>query len=214
MVKIFINKTAVYLLERNDKPLIDVKYSGEKITGYDFSDKSSLLSLIEKSERNTESSTIFIEHKNADELFEIFKSFYKPVSAAGGVVKNNKGEALMIFRRGKWDLPKGKVEKNESVKEAAVREVQEETGLKNIEAGKQIYLYPWKQSCTYHTYNIGDKKILKDTHWFEMRSADTSLLQPQTEEEITKAEWAPVQKIPELMNESYGSIADVIRYSL
>lgn len=214
MVKIFINNVAVYLLEKNDKQRIDIKYPEEKTTHYVFSDQSSLLSLIEQSEKNTETSVIFIEHKDADKLFSIFKSFYKLISAAGGVVKNNKEEVLMIFRRGKWDLPKGKVEKNESVKEAALREVQEETGLKNIKAENQICLYPWQQPCTYHTYNIGDKKILKDTHWYEMQSADTSLLQPQTEEEITKAEWVSAHKVPELMSESYGSIADVIRYSL
>lgn len=214
MVKIFINNTAVYLLERKDKQLIDKKYPEENITHVKFSGKESLLLLIERAEKDKKESAVLLEHENADELFNIFKSFYKSISAAGGVVKNQNSEMLMIFRRGKWDLPKGKVEKHESAIEAAVREVQEETGLKKVKADNLIYFYPWHQLCTYHTYFISDKRILKDTQWFSMQCADTSLPHPQVEEEITKAEWVPQNKIPDLMKNTYGSIVDVIKYSV
>ena len=91
--------------------------------------------------------------------------------AAGGIVRNEVEETLLIFRRGKWDLPKGKIDYDESPEEAAIREVKEECGLKNVELGKEL-------AATFHTYPQDGKRVLKKTHWFRMQSNLDEVLVP------------------------------------
>src|SRR5215510_275068 len=100
----------------------------------------------------------------------------KKIIAAGGLVVNDRDELLMIFRRGKWDLPKGKLDKGESLKDCAIREVEEETGLKNITLGPPLII-------TYHTYHEGARFILKESHWYKMSVSGQQNLVPQTEED-------------------------------
>jgi mutator protein MutT len=99
------------------------------------------------------------------------------ILAAGGIVRNENGEILMQYRRGKWDLPKGKLDDNETIEECAVREVEEETGLTNIQLGALI-------GVTNHRYVERGLEIDKETHWFAMRVAGDQTLVPQTEEDI------------------------------
>ena len=120
--------------------------------------------------------------------------------AAGGVVSNPGGEKLMIFRNGRWDLPKGHVEKGETIPGAAVREVGEETGLGNIAIGKLI-------AKTYHIYNMDGRWILKQTSWFDMFSAYTGILVPQTDEGIEKAVWVSNDNMFRNLESSYSSLA-------
>lgn len=214
MVKIFVNNVTVYLFGKKEEQYIAPFSAERNALHINYSDKDSLLALIEKAEQSTTHYSVFIAHEDADELLKIFSSLYKLHPAAGGVVKNKREEVLMIYRRGKWDLPKGKIEKHETIKQAALREVQEETGLKNLSIVEPVIIYPWKQSCTYHTYFEKGKRILKDTYWFVMSSTDTEPPVPQTEEEITETVWTPEQDIPELMNNSYPSVADVLSYAV
>src|SRR5207253_9617773 len=116
------------------------------------------------------------------DLSKLKKAFYKHftlVIAAGGLVTNTDNDILMILRRGKWDLPKGKLDKGETLEKCAVREVEEETGLTGIELEKKII-------TTYHTYTEFGKHILKESHWFKMKYPLNEKPVPQTEEDITE----------------------------
>ena len=114
--------------------------------------------------------------------WESFCANYILIKAAGGVVYNDNGQLLMIFRNGKWDLPKGKLEENEGIKECAIREVEEESGVRGLYITQKLI-------DTYHTYELNGRKILKKTCWFEMRSSFNGILKPQIKEGITTACW-------------------------
>lgn len=138
---------------------------------------------------------------NADELKDFAKD-YRLIYAAGGIVTNENEEVLMIFRDGKWDFPKGKVELGENTETAAIREVREETGLQEVQADHLA-------SHTYHTYMIQGKKILKKTSWYAMTSASDCPLLPQEEENITEACWIPKEKVVECLENSYLSLQNL-----
>jgi 8-oxo-dGTP pyrophosphatase MutT (NUDIX family) len=146
---------------------------------------------------------IFFYNKNEDFLLNAFKSMFKIVEAAGGLVKNPEGKYLFIFRNGKWDLPKGKIEKGEEVKEAAMREVEEECGIGGLTIIQQL-------ETTYHTYTMENKEILKPTYWFEMTCSDTSALLPQTEEGITDVKWLGKKDLEVVRKNTYASVKDLI----
>lgn len=129
---------------------------------------------------------------------------FQIIRAAGGLIFNEKGEALFIFRRGKWDLPKGKLDEDESLEECAVREVEEETGLKNIVLKKFLI-------TTYHTYQEKGRQILKESHWYHMEVKGKQRLTPQTEEDITDIRWAKASEWPELMKNSFTLIKKVLK---
>ena len=125
------------------------------------------------------------------------------IKAAGGLVKNEDKAYLFIFRNSKWDIPKGKVEKQEKVKQAAVREVEEECGIKVSGLGKRI--------CkTYHAYLYKDEVVLKKTYWFNMDCKGQDKLVPQTEEGITDARWIKKEDISLITGNTYPSIMDVL----
>jgi 8-oxo-dGTP pyrophosphatase MutT (NUDIX family) len=115
-------------------------------------------------------------------LFEEFCGCFTLLEAAGGYVTNATGQLLVFYRRGKWDLPKGKIDPGETPEQAAVREVQEETGLQHLTRGDLL-------THTWHTYrDRHDDRILKKTWWYRMTTADTQVV-PQTEEDIERIEW-------------------------
>ena len=126
------------------------------------------------------------------------------IIAAGGLVRNSRDEILLIYRRGVWDLPKGKLDPGELIPECAVREVQEETGLKSIELGPLI-------CTTTHAYYDKwlNKEVEKHTHWYAMQSLANETLVPQTEEDIEKIEWVPVNELPQYLLETYPTIRTV-----
>ena len=136
-----------------------------------------------------------------------FASNYKLIEAAGGLVFNENDEWLFIHRNGMWDLPKGKLEKGESIEECAVREVAEECGIK-----EPAIIKPLK--TTYHTYTLKGQRILKPTYWYLMKSSDTSELIPQTEEGIFEVKWVTTEEAEELAKSSFGSIRQVVSEGL
>ena len=141
------------------------------------------------------------------DLGELKKAFYKKftiVIAAGGLVLNEKKKILMIFRRGKWDLPKGKLDKGETLEECAVREVEEETGLQQVKLLSPLVI-------TYHTYHEGARFILKESHWYNMKVSGEQKLVPQTEEGIHEIKWVTNKEAQNLFQECYPSVIDVIK---
>lgn len=135
-------------------------------------------------------------------LKEKICSLYTVIEAAGGVVQNESNEVLWIYRLGKWDLPKGKLEKNEKFKKAAVREVEEECNVKATLVDKVC--------TTYHTYSHKNQRILKKTKWYAMRSKHTAKLIPQTEENIEKVEWLSSTAMNKAISDTYSSIRYVM----
>jgi 8-oxo-dGTP pyrophosphatase MutT (NUDIX family) len=125
------------------------------------------------------------------------------IEAAGGLVKNENSEYLFIYRHDKWDLPKGKIEKEERTKVAAVREVEEECGIKVSNLDEKI--------CkTYHVYISRGDVVLKKTHWFKMRCKGQIKLKPQKEEGITDARWFNKRHIEPIIENTFPSIMDVL----
>lgn len=138
-----------------------------------------------------------IELNNQAE-FDNFARNFRIIHAAGGIVRNEQEAILMIYRLDKWDFPKGKVEAGEQYAEAAIREVEEETGLQNIKLGEPL-------PSTFHTYELRGEPILKETHWYAMRAHSQSLT-PQTVEDITQAVWVPFEEVRQKLEQSYLSL--------
>ncbi|SMD02844.1 NUDIX hydrolase [Pedobacter africanus] len=136
-------------------------------------------------------------------LFKKIRKSCLIIKAAGGLVASNKGNYLFIFRNKKWDLPKGKVEKGEKMKEAAQREVEEECGVK-------IWNNEDKLCKTYHVYTLGSKIVLKKTNWYSMTVKGEPKLIPQKEEGITKASWLSKTELAPVLANTYPSIMDVL----
>ena len=181
MYKVYINDTPLILSpdlpDRNQSEQdghMVARYSGKPKTLFNYID------LLEKS-RNWQSVTLY--DPDFDRLKSDFLGHFKKIEAAGGLIFNPAHEMLFIYRLGFWDLPKGKLEKGETPEEAALREVEEETGLNRLSLKS-------KAGETYHTYRVDSKKrVLKTTHWYYIDSADTAL-KVQHEEDIEKGEWA------------------------
>jgi mutator protein MutT len=200
MYKIFINNTPLYLME-SKAVSTDLKSQPKSII-MPYIDKKSLFWYIDKLEKNSDMNSILLHTNDLDKLWADFKSIYKKVQAAGGVVENAEGKILLIFRRDFWDLPKGKMDKGETKEQAAVREVQEETGIQQIELLEPI-------QTTYHTFQQKEKRILKETFWYKMKTQESTLI-PQAEEDIEQAIWVDLKTFltPELP--IYKNILEVL----
>jgi 8-oxo-dGTP pyrophosphatase MutT (NUDIX family) len=158
------------------------------------------------SDLETSETAIYITG-DTEQNWNNFKLNYKLLEAAGGLVRNQKGEWLFIHRNGMWDLPKGKLEKGETIEKCAVREAAEECGI-----AEPTIIKPLKP--TYHTYTLKGQRILKPTYWYLMQSSDTSELIPQTEEGITEVTWVSTERAKALAKSSFGSIKQVIAEGL
>ncbi len=156
--------------------------------------------------------TWVLAHKNdlfyvlcpdAKAFLKQIKESVKVIKAAGGLVKNESKDLLFIYRNDKWDLPKGKIEKGETVKEAAVREVEEECNITISERGDRI--------CkTYHVYIYKDEIVLKKTYWYKMKAKGQQKLKPQKEEGITDVRWFKPNDIDAILANTFPSILDVL----
>ncbi len=172
MYKVFINEKKLILSsEPQNSPKI-LNYDGTH--SFDFA-----IDLLE----NTASQGLNIYHSDIEKLWSDFGNFFKKIDAAGGIVQNSDNKILFIHRLGKWDLPKGKIEPGESREVAAVREVEEECGISDLQLKDFI-------NSTYHIYTERDgKKILKTTYWFHMLYNGKETPKPQIEEGINEVSW-------------------------
>lgn len=198
MYKVFFNERAVFFVEdffhalKNESGLF-YKY----VIGQDLKNIAILYFEL------TDINRMYIVNSDCYEAFMNFTSAFKRIEAAGGLVRNTKGEFLVIFRNGMWDLPKGKKEKGENPEQTALREVSEECGLMQLKIVKPLII-------TYHCYMLQDSPILKVTNWFEMISDDQESPVPQKIENITHAQWADPQNLDYLLANTYPSIIEVL----
>ena len=189
MFTIFINNNPIYLID-------SLKYKDKKnFFEFDKADLERLIKLLEKGEIND----LYLYDDNIQLLFEKFVANFKIIEAAGGIVENLHKEILFIYRNNTWDLPKGKVEKMENIEETALREVEEECGIKQLVLDKLV-------DKTYHIYKIKGKYIFKITHWFFMYSDFKGVLSPQIEEGITKVIWVDRKNLSDVLINTFANI--------
>ena len=191
MYKVFINKLSIILTSKN-------KYLSQE--------NSFLLSSITLNEilkKVRKHKKIFLYHPKKSELLKVFKSKIKVIFASCGIVKNDNNQILFIYRRGKWDLPKGKAEKGESIRETAVREVIEETGIEKLKIDKYF-------SNTFHIVRNNKKYFLKETSWFLMSSNFKGKLKPQLNEGIKSVKWKTFDDAKKIKKKTYGNISIIL----
>ena len=138
-----------------------------------------------------------------DSMLKTFLKFLPNVIAGGGKVLNASERILFIFRNGKWDLPKGKAESNETIDKTALREVEEETGIKGLSITKPL-------DITYHIFKRNNQYQIKKTYWFEMFSEYEGDLKPQLNEGITKVKWIGPKKLKKVKKNIYANIESLI----
>jgi ADP-ribose pyrophosphatase YjhB (NUDIX family) len=198
MIKIFAPEKIIYLI-KDKKKFVEKKNAVLQVIDSSADMRINYDELINKKSIKE----IYFYNENEEQLFAYFSKLFKVIDAAGGLVKNKKAEWLFIYRHNKWDLPKGKLEKNEAITDAAIREVEEECGIKGLSIVKQI-------PSTYHIYFIDSKAVLKRTYWFEMDCTDLSPLVPQQEEGITDVKWLSKNELKKVWANTYESVRDVM----
>ena len=172
-------------------------YHQIKVSNFNF---FSFYKLISKHESPK---TFLLLTKNFKSVFKEIKRSMILIKAAGGIVSNEADKYLFIFRNGKWDLPKGKIEKGEKSRIAAIREVQEECGINIDSSGDKV--------CnTYHIYEINGAMVIKKTAWYWMRANKQKKLVPQLEEGITDARWLSSGNLMLVRQNTYPLIKDLI----
>jgi 8-oxo-dGTP pyrophosphatase MutT (NUDIX family) len=202
MYKIYINDTPLILCHSDEVENLPAADDQHLIARYPGISRF-LLNYIDMLEKTSRYKVVALYSDNFEQLKADFDGLFKIIEAAGGVVYNKNNQILFIYRRGFWDLPKGKIDKGESKEMAAVREVQEETGLNEVELLDFI-------TETYHTYRTGkQKRILKRTYWYKMRTIETDLV-PQTEEDIEQAIWIRKDDFLAQDQPVYGNIKTLI----
>jgi len=193
----------MYKIFVNDKPIIltDSLKKDNNYPVYIFKDVvvDEILHKLKKSK--TKGVNLFCANLEKD--WKTFKKNFKVVSAGGGLVLNKNKEILFIYRLDTWDLPKGRIEKGETIEQTAVREVEEECGVKELVLVQSLI-------TTYHLFFINNIQQLKITHWFLMTTNFQERLIPQLEEGITKVEFKNEAKVNEALQNTYANIKLVL----
>lgn len=201
MLKISIDQHTLYLADDVKSFHLDA-IGKKKVLTYRYTTPKKFKKILENiSQYDVKNHIIY--HDNIEELKLELANIYEIIEAAGGLVTNELRQILFIYRNSKWDLPKGKIEKNETRELAAIREVEEECGLKIDKLHRHLM-------TTYHSYSLDKKNILKSNYWYLMSADSRQALHPQREENIEQAVWKSIEEIPALMDNSYSSIRDVL----
>ena len=195
MYKVFFNQKPIVLTTeittpKEDSPFFYVKFTNKKFIVHVLKSKKVKM--------------LFLYHSKEEKLWYYFFNMFKLIEAAGGLVRNlNTNQYLFIFRNKKWDLPKGRLNKNEDVKSAAIREVEEETGVENLSIIKPL-------NTTFHIFKKNRKYRLKKTFWYSMETDYDGELTPETKEGIEKAMWIDKDSIESIKSKMYLNINLVI----
>ncbi len=206
MYKIYINSTPLFLVSSEEVAAFGNTTEKRLILRHPGK-KKFLMTIVHQLETSHKFESIVVFDPDVEKIWADFNKIYKPITAAGGVIFNSEGKVLLIHRRGSWDLPKGKMDDGETPAQTAVREVQEETGLRQVSLGPHLL-------DTWHTYEQKGKRILKTTHWYKMQTPETQLV-PQAEEDIEQAIWADLDGFLASPNGTvYGNILDVLQKAI
>ena len=189
----------MYKVFVNELPLILTNKLSETGDGEYFPLNENSIQEAIKALKKKKLTAAYIYHPNHEEILKKFTKEIPLTVAAGGVVTNAKGKVMFIYRNDKWDLPKGKLEKGESIEDCAIREVMEETGVKGLRVENFL-------KTTYHIYKDKGTYTLKEVHWFAMRTEDTGKLKPEKKEGIEKVKWKGPKKIQKALQNSYTNI--------
>jgi len=195
MYKVFFNQKLILLTTdiispKEDSPFFYVKFTNKKFVVQMLKSKKVKM--------------LYLYHSKEDKLWYYFLNMFKLIEAAGGLVRNLKtNHFLFIFRNKKWDLPKGRINKNEEVQKAAIREVEEETGVENLSITKPL-------NTTYHIFKRNRKYRLKKTFWYLMETDYNGELSPEIKEGIEKAIWIDKKLIVSLKSQMYQNINLII----
>ena len=200
-VKIYFSDKPLFLSDEIDKTIEPLIHHDDAVY-IDELNAHTVKTMIHEMQQPGVHAGIFY-HPRLEELKKAVEKKFTIVRAGGGLVKNDADKVLMIFRRGKWDLPKGKLNKNESIEDCAIREVEEETGLNNVELKSPLLV-------TYHTYHEGTKHILKESHWFTMNVTGEQKLTPQTEEDIFDIQWIDQKDIRSYVSKAFPLMLDIM----
>ncbi len=190
MYKVFFNQKPIFLITKIIKQDIN-----NPILYLKFTSSENII----KALKSKKVKSLFLFHSNQEKLWRNLIKKFPIVQAAGGLVTNSNKEYLFIFRNNKWDLPKGGIEKKEKIKDAAVREVNEETGVENLEIIKPLPM-------TYHFFKKNGVFKLKKTFWYLMKTKFKDKLKPQHSEGIKKVEWKSRKDLNEIFKNSYENI--------
>lgn len=198
--KVFINDRKIILASEFSEKMLK-----KEALFFFYQGKTSLTALLDFFEHSNFTKNLYIICPDIARLRDDFFAHFQFMEAAGGLVWDSRGRVLFIYRREKWDLPKGKIEKGERAHEAAVREVAEETGLSHLFITQELCL-------TYHIFrDEQNRQVLKCTHWYEMDFNGDETPVPQLDEDITKAEWFERSQMGIIKNKSFGSIREVMK---
>ena len=200
MYKVFIDHKSIFFAKK-DNSLFNI----ENEFFLEYSSEIDLRNEFEKLKNNKEILNLIIfVNEDVEKVFNKFLANFTILDAGGGLVVNENKEYLLIFRYGKWDLPKGKAEKGEDIESTALREVEEETALKGARIVSKV-------PETYHYYEHKGKSIIKKTSWFSMfASSKNQNLIPQLNEDIRKVEWMTQDEVCEALKNSYRSIIELV----
>ncbi|MCS3794909.1 NUDIX hydrolase [Niastella sp. OAS944] len=201
-IKIYFNEKPLFLTDSITPEIEPFAHHDDAVLIDEFS-HGGINSMIHEMRQEKVHAGIYL-HNNVEELQKAFWKKFILIKAGGGLVKNEANELLFIFRRGKWDLPKGKLDDGETIEECAVREIQEETGLQQVELKKHLV-------TTWHTYDDSGHHILKETAWYLLSASKNQALTPQTVEQITKIEWGSPDNIEKYTSNTFGAIHDVLK---
>jgi 8-oxo-dGTP pyrophosphatase MutT (NUDIX family) len=201
-IKIYFDEKPLFLCGRIDETIEPYVHHDDAVF-IDELNPHTIKAMIHEMQQPKVHAGVFY-HPDLPALQKAFFKKFTLIKAAGGLVKNENNECLLIFRRGKWDLPKGKLDKGETLESCAVREVEEETGLKNIQVLAPLLI-------TNHTYHEGTKFVLKESHWYSMKVRGEQTLVPQTEEDIEDIKWAAPGELAPYIKNAYPSVIDVLQ---
>ena len=194
----------MYTIYVGDKPIILTSEIKKETDFKSYLLKSVNIGKVIKKLNTSDLKSIYLVHKNEKKLLKKFLKLLPNVVAGGGKVYNTKEEILFIYRNDKWDLPKGKTEGKESIEETAIREVEEETGVKGLQIIKPL-------PTTYHIFKRNGKHKIKVTYWFEMKTDFEGKLSPQENEGITKVEWLDEKASQKALENSYANIKILVK---
>ena len=207
MYKVFFNDSTIQITDDAKKSSKNNITQTVDCENYGF-----VKELISKIESSDKSINFVVQNKDYSQLWDCFKNQLTEIPAAGGLVQKSDLSLLFIKRLGVWDLPKGKIEKNETPESAAIREVEEECGVSGLKIIRQL-------DSTFHIYrspylNFPDNLVLKETKWFLMSIEGEQTMVPQVEENIEEVRWFAINELDKVIGNTYLSLREFLEKTI